>query len=43
MLRNEICVLAEAVARTFDLNDAGVVREPIGQRGGDDGIARDLM
>ena len=38
----KVGVGAEAVACPFDLNDDGVVQEPIEQRGGDDGIAEDL-
>jgi hypothetical protein len=37
VLRDEIGVGAKAVARPFDLDDDGVVQEPIEQRGGDDG------
>ena len=36
---NEIGVLAEAVARAFDLDNDGMVEEPVEQRSGDDGIA----
>jgi len=32
-------VLAHAVARALDLDDDGVVEQPVEQRGGDDGIA----
>ena len=42
VLGNEIGVLTEPIARAFDLDDDGVVEQPIEQRGGDDGIAEDL-
>ena len=35
-------MLAHAVAGAFDLDDDGVVQQPVEQRGGDDGIAEDL-
>jgi len=35
-------VLAQAVARPFDLDDDGMVEETIEQRGGDHRIAEDL-
>ena len=38
VLGNEVGVLAKAVAGAFDLDDDGVVQEPIEQRRGDDGI-----
>ena len=42
MLRHEIGMLTQPVARAFNLDDDGVVKQPIEQRGGDDGIAEDL-
>ncbi len=33
---------AQTVAGTFDLNDDGVMKQPIQKRGGDDGIAEDV-
>lgn len=42
MLRHEIGVLAQPIARSLDLNDDGVVKQPVEQRGCDDGIAEDL-
>ena len=42
MLGHEIGVLAQAIARALDLDDDGVVKQPVEQRGGDDGIAEDL-
>ena len=42
VLRDEIGVLTETVAGAFDLDDDGVVKEPIEQGGGDDGIAEHL-
>jgi hypothetical protein len=35
-------VLAKPIARSLDLDDDGVVKQPIEQRGGDDGIAKNL-
>ena len=42
MLGHELGVLAQAVARTFDLDDHGMMQEPVEERGGDDRIAEDL-
>ena len=42
MLRHEVGVLAKPIARSLDLDDNGVVKQPIEQRGGDDGIAKNL-
>ena len=42
MLWHEIGMLAEPIARPFDLDDDGVVKQTIEKRGGDDGIAEDL-
>ena len=42
MSRDEIGVLAQAIAGALDLDDDGMVEQPIEQRGGDDGIAEDL-
>ena len=42
VLGHEVGVLAQPIARSFDLDDDGVVEQPIEQRGGDDGIAEDL-
>ena len=39
MLGHEIAVLPKAIARSFDLNDDGVVKETVEERRGDDGIA----
>ena len=39
MFRDEIGMAAEAVASASDLDDDGVVQEPIEERGGDDGTA----
>ena len=33
---------AQAVAGALDLDDDGVMQEPVGQRGGDDGATEDL-
>jgi hypothetical protein len=33
-------VLAHPVARSFDLDDHGVVKEPVEERGGDNRIAK---
>jgi hypothetical protein len=40
VLRHEIGMLTQTVARSFDLDDDGVVKQPIEQRGGDDGVVR---
>ena len=42
MLRHEIGVLAQTVARSLDLDDDGMVKQPIEQRGCNNGIAEDL-
>ena len=42
VLRHEIGVLTQAVARPLDLNDDGMVKQPIEQCGGDYGVAEDL-
>ena len=42
MLRDEIGVSAEPVARALDLDDGGVVQEPVEECGGDEGVAEDL-
>ena len=42
MLGHQIGMLAQPIARAFDLDDDGVVEQPVKQGGGDDGIARDL-
>ena len=39
VLWHEIGVLPQAVAGTFDLNDNGMVQQPVEQGGGDDGVA----
>jgi hypothetical protein len=39
VLGHEIGMLSEAVAEAFDLDDDGVMEQPVEQRGGDDGIA----
>jgi hypothetical protein len=39
---HQIGVLAQAVAGSVDLDDDGMVEQPIEQRGGDNGIAEDL-
>ncbi len=35
-------MLAQAVARTLDLNDDGVVKEPVEESRGHDGVAKDF-
>src|SRR5690242_16375249 len=42
MLGHQIGMLAQPVAGAFDLDNDGVVEQPIKQGGGDDGIAKDL-
>ena len=37
MFRDEVAVLTEPIARSFDLNDRSMVEKPVQQRGGDDG------
>jgi len=39
VLGDEIGVLPHAIAGALDLNDYGVMEQPVEQRGGDDGIA----
>ena len=39
MLGQKVGVLAHAVAGALDLDDDGMVQQPIEQRGGNDGIA----
>ena len=39
MLGDQVGMLAKAVAGTFDLDHAGVVQEPVEQRGGHDRVA----
>ena len=42
MVGHKICVLTEPITRTLDLNDDGMVKQPIEECGGDNGIAEDL-
>ena len=42
MVGHKIGVLTEPITRTLDLNDDGVVKQPIEECGGDNGIAEDL-
>ena len=42
MLGDEIGVLTKTVARSFDLDDHGMVEQAVKQGGGDDGIAEDV-
>jgi hypothetical protein len=42
VLGNEVGVLAHAIAGALDLNDDGVMEQPVEERGSDDGIAEDL-
>jgi hypothetical protein len=42
VLGDEIGVGAKSVAGALDLDDDGVVKQPVQQRGGDDRIAEDL-
>jgi hypothetical protein len=42
VLRHEIGVLAQTVARSLDLDDDGMVKQPIEQCGCNNGIAEDL-
>ena len=39
MLRHEIGMLTQPVARPFDQDDDGVVKQPIEQRRSDNGVA----
>ncbi len=42
MVGYKIGVLTEPIARTFDLDDNGVMEQPVKEGGGDNGIAEDL-
>ena len=42
MVGNQIGVLAHAIAGTLDLDDHGMMEQPVEERGGDDGIAEDV-
>jgi hypothetical protein len=42
VLGDEVGVLAEPVARSFDLDDDGVMEKSIEQRRGDDRVAEDV-
>ena len=39
---DEIGVLTHAIAGALDLDDDGVMEQPVEQRGGDDGIAEQV-
>ena len=41
-LGQQVGVLAQPIARPLDLDDDGVVKEPVEERGRDDGIAEDV-
>jgi hypothetical protein len=38
VLGHEVGVLAQTIARTFDLDDDGVVKKPVQEGRGDDGV-----
>ena len=40
MLGHEVGVSTQAIARAFDLDDDGVVKEPVQEGRGDDGITK---
>jgi hypothetical protein len=42
VLGYEVCVAAQPIAGSFDLDDHGVMQEPVEERGCDVGIAEDL-
>lgn len=42
MLGHEIGVLAQTIARTFDLDDDGVVKKPVQEGRGDDGVTKNF-
>jgi hypothetical protein len=42
IFRDQIGVLAQPVACTLDVDDDGVVRQPVEQRSGDDGMAEEF-
>ena len=42
MLGYEVCVAAQPIAGSFDLDDHGVMQEPVKERGSDDWISEDL-
>lgn len=42
MLRDQVCMMAQPVARALDLDDGGMVQQAVEQCSGDCGIARDF-
>src|SRR4051812_48753852 len=42
IFRDQIGVLAQAIARALDMDDNGVVKQPVEQSGSDDGMAEEL-
>ena len=42
MVGNQIGVLAHAIAGALDLNDDGMMEQPVEQRGSDHGITEDV-
>jgi hypothetical protein len=42
VLGDEVCVGAQAVAGALDLDDDGVMQQPVQQRRGNDGVTEDL-
>ena len=42
VLGDEVCVGARAIAGALDLDDDGVMQQPVQQRRGNDGVAEDL-
>jgi hypothetical protein len=42
VLWHEVGVLAQTIARALDLDDDGVVKKPVQQGGGDDGVAKNF-
>jgi hypothetical protein len=42
IFRNQIGVLAQPIAGTLDMDDDGVVKPPVEERGGNDGMAEEL-
>ena len=42
IFRDQVGVLAQPVTGTLDVDDDGMVKQPIEERGGDDGMAEEL-
>lgn len=42
MLGQQVCMSPEAIARSIDLDNDGVMQQPVEERGGDNGAAEDF-